>query len=181
MTAVSYPKTTQELVDAIASRSIRFCFVRNPFTRVLSAYLDKIKTNINRRQLFLRELSHQESLSFLDFLNLTKKQDYYQMNPHWRLQYYQSMFEVIDFTHVGTFERFNDDLRSILSAINSGLLQYISKVDEHNTKTTESLRNYYCNSETINLVREIYQQDFEIFGYSFNLEDAMIPPTLKLF
>jgi hypothetical protein len=179
-----YPKTIEELMDAIASRAVRFCFVRNPFTRVLSAYLDKIKTNVNaRRELFLRELSTplQEILSFRDFLNLIKEQGYYQMNPHWRVQYYQSMFEVINFTHIGAFERFNDDLQLIISEINPVLLQYISKVDEHNTKITELISTYYCDSEPLNLVREIYRQDFEIFGYSQNLEDATMPPKCSGF
>ncbi|QFS45342.1 sulfotransferase family 2 domain-containing protein [Nostoc sphaeroides] len=182
---LNYPRTFDELLSAIASRPLRFCFVRNPFTRLLSAYIDKIESSVNaRRELFFKELlvsdDLQQTLSFRSFLNLLKRQNISSMNPHWRVQYYQSMFGLINFTHTGAFERFNEDLSRILSAINPILLQYISRVDEHHTKAAELLESYYSAPETVEIVREIYREDFDTFGYSRELEDATDIPTLSL-
>ena len=103
-----------------------FCFVRNPYTRLLSCYLDKIarghpeKANILR---FLKlndnDLSYE--LSFTDFVNAVVQQDPFDMDPHWRIQTEQCFLNYINYSYIGRFESFAEDIIKILDAIFSDL------------------------------------------------------------
>lgn len=177
------PESIEEFQAEVASRPVRFCFIRNPFTRVLSAYIDKIQANPQRRALFLQGLAdpadRHKPISFFDFLRMLSRQAVAQMNPHWRTQVGQTMWSLIDYTHVGAFERFDMDLKRILSDIDPALLAFISTASEHVTGATERLMSYYSAPEIRALVLEIYGEDFDNFGYSTRIEDALEPPALR--
>ena len=74
---------------------VKFCFVRHPYSRLLSAYLDKIvrdkgpaKANVLT---LLGGSDLNQEVSFEDFINVICEQPVIQMDDHWRVQYYQTM------------------------------------------------------------------------------------------
>lgn len=92
---------------------IKFVFVRNPYTRILSAYLDKFQR---------REINSDEFLSFFDqlvgyryrmggnapykptfeeFVGFISKQEVLSMNEHWRMQTQLCQIELFPYDFVG--------------------------------------------------------------------------------
>lgn len=174
---LSAPASPDDLRAAMRSRRVRFCFTRNPFTRVLSAYIDKIESNEKRRAHFVEDLSCEVGEpTFVEFLRLVLNQPVVDMNPHWRVQTHQTMLGVIDFTHVGAFERFDHDLATILRAIDPATLRFVSAVTEHRTSAMKRLSRFYEDSEAVDLVRRIYAEDFDAFNYDTNPDAALHPP-----
>ncbi|MGB5264133.1 MAG: sulfotransferase family 2 domain-containing protein, partial [Lutimonas sp.] len=85
----------------------RFCFVRNPYTRTLSAYLDKILGNSAReKSIILSQLGHDMRdmsihISFEEFISAIEKQPISMMDNHWRHQYYSTYQETIRYDFIG--------------------------------------------------------------------------------
>jgi hypothetical protein len=178
---LQYPRDDDQL-DAFQdiSRYV-FGFVRNPFSRVLSAYIDKIERNAERRALFLANLGKptsksNENVCFVEFLELVRQQTPETMDPHWRPQY-AHLSGRLNFNFLGVFERFEDDFRTVLTSIDP-MLQCATKVQEHGTNASSLslLERYYADSMAVRLVSEIYQQDFNLFDYPNEVKLAAEPP-----
>ena len=149
-----------------------FCFVRNPFTRLLSAYLDKIQGNKPEKQYILlhrgenpTELNRE--LTFSDFVCAVCEQPIANMNSHWRLQYYLTYQRTMDYSFIGRFEHFEEDLQCILRRIDPGFMAYWASETRHATRTTELVDQYY-SEELKEKVYLKYKEDFDHFGYNKN-------------
>src|SRR5579862_1067334 len=86
----------------------KFCFVRHPFTRLLSCYLDKIQRNRPQKAAILRQVGFPEDrldtvLTFDQFVRAVVEQPISLMDPHWRVQYYQTMQVGIKYDFIGRF------------------------------------------------------------------------------
>jgi len=149
----------------------RFSFVRNPYTRLLSAYLDKIKTN----QLIVNTLLKQtgqtkvkrKDITFEAFVGMVGLQTSYMMDPHWRIQYYNILYKEIDYGKIYRFENLESEVSSLLKILNINQNLY-SNVSPHKTKANDLLDKYY----TTNLkdrVYDIFEIDFDTFGYNKEL------------
>src|SRR5689334_14598047 len=75
----------------------KFCFVRNPFTRLLSCYLDKIAgehpVTFFQKSLILRQLGRQlddmlQFVSFEEFVDAVAAQRLEEMESHWSVQWH---------------------------------------------------------------------------------------------
>jgi hypothetical protein len=147
----------------------KFTFVRNPYTRALSGYLDKIKNDtIEKRQLYNyvgKPLN--EEMSFNEFLKVLEKLPPTNINPHFRPQYLNLCFPLIEYDFIGKFENFECDFKKILKKFFGDNYKF-SVVDHHKTNANENIKNFYSNVENIKLVQSIYAQDFIYFGYSFS-------------
>ncbi|MCY3770096.1 MAG: sulfotransferase family protein [Gammaproteobacteria bacterium] len=147
-----------------------FCFVRNPYARVLSAYLDKIVNNMPAKKEILALLDGdrenlQRDVSFGEFVDAISRQSVSEMNPHWRVQYYQTFQEQIRYDFIGRCENLEEDLRSILEKINPQYEKYWGRESRHATHARSLLHKFY-GKETESMVYNLYKQDFEAFGYS---------------
>ena len=165
-----WPANNDELHQFIGRSRRVFCLIRNPFTRVLSAYLDKIAANLNRRRAFMAELgvadvAPDDVVTFVDFLRLVRAQPVESMNGHWRPQYPHLSSYPMDYDLVGSFETLSADLPKIFSEISPEILSFLENVDEHKTNAGELISSYY-DDESIDLVRTIYRDDFDRLGYS---------------
>ena len=142
-----------------------FTFVRNPYDRVLSAYLDKVVNSDAKRHLITKRLkkNYYEEISFdefVDYLETGGVND----NMHWSKQ--SEMLppqEYIDF--VGHVENLDKHLNQIISI----LFPYVDTFEiindlSHATKSIEKFTEYYT-TRLKNKVYEIYKEDFERFGY----------------
>lgn len=165
----------ENIEDELArTDQFRFCFVRNPYTRTLSAYRDKIQggdTKMRRaiyKALKLPE-GHQDVIPFEQFLEVVEAQRPKQMNPHYRVQYYQTMQGLIPYDFVGRFETFAADFASVLDKISAdtggNTADMIQTIRPHSTASDDTAIAALSAREKA-LIQKIYALDFEHFGYS---------------
>ena len=147
-------------------REFVFTFVRNPFVRVLSAYLNQIVNHRNKDHWGRFSTNHglgDEPVSFHDFLRLLAESPHDGMDPHWRPQYCSLAPALIPYDFVGTVENLNHDLSLVLTRI-FGELTPVSHFAPHRTDATSKIQTYYGPAE-VKLVQLIYQEDFASLGY----------------
>ena len=147
-------------------REFVFTFVRNPFVRVLSAYLNQIVTHRNPEHSGRFAAQHglgDGALSFRDFLELIAGNPHDGMDPHWRPQYCSVVPSLVPYDFVGAVENLNHDLSLVLARIFGSTLT-ISDFAPHRTDATGKARAYYGPAE-VDLVRRIYAEDFASLGY----------------
>ena len=152
----------------------RFTFVRNPYSRLLSCYLDRIMGGVSRpyRQLVTamgRKNGYQPS--FEEFIVAICSQSVYQQNNHWRVQYYDAMKNSIDYHTIGKQEYFNRDFSKIYYRI------FYEKLEDESLEVNASPSKTDANSKLLNywtpelasMVQEKYSEDFSFFQYEKEL------------
>jgi len=150
-----------------------FSFARNPYTRLLSAYLDKIKNNRPPKKSILSAMGQspdniEKQIPFNEFIDVICNLDIAYMNPHWRIQYYQTMQDSIDYDFVGRMENFQEDYIYVFNKINKNYSDYYSPEIRHATNSHKLLQEYFDDKLT-EKVYEKYKIDFTHFGYDKNL------------
>jgi len=144
-----------------------FSVVRNPYTRVLSAYLDKVER---------RALRDKKEASFSGFLQSLKDGRLY-ANAHWAPQSALLLLPADLFDFIGKVESLDADIVFIKEKIKKNrpeepLKSYLGNA----TGATEKLRAYY-DAETAEMVRMLYREDFDIFRYPDELPVSPAIPS----
>lgn len=134
----------------------RFTVVRNPFTRTLSAYLDKVERRARRRQ---RESSY---AAFLEELAGGALYD----NAHWAPQHTLLLIPQAEFDFIGRVETLERDLAHVLASLGGEVP--VRPMLDNATGAAARLREYY-DARTIDQVRELFREDFERFDYPQSL------------
>ena len=172
--------STKEVLSFMTSDDVyRFAFVRNPFRRIISCYINKFvhkKDNASiiaiKNYCIDRYSLTAETFDFVHFLKFVREQNSSSMDRHWRPMVDAISYGKINYNFIGKLENFEDDFQKVLDE--SGL-------DDSNWKSLLELRNAssyskpwreYYTQESIDLVKEIYSQDFTAFEYSVELKDA---------
>ncbi len=158
----------------------KFCFVRNPFTRVLSAYLDKIVRNEPQKALFFKaqgkpDTPLTQTVSFSEFLEALALTPAAKMDPHWMPQGFHLFYDLLDYNFVGKFENFENDFSTVARMLFPREIRENIPADVmagHKTDAANKLEHYF-NGKCIDLVKKIYQDDFSSFGYSLAPEHAL--------
>lgn len=147
-------------VDQI-EKMFRFAVVRNPFTRTLSAYLDKVER---------RARTTQQESSFCEFLQDLANGKLYS-NAHWAPQHSLLLLPFDDFDFIGKVESLDKDLGHIRTRILGKQVQEtITSFRANSTGAGKKLREYY-DEETVRMVLELFRKDFELFEYPHELPD----------
>jgi len=162
-------------IDAVLKREglFRFCFVRNPYTRLLSCYLEKINGNKHQKVQILRQLGFGQNdinkeISFETFVDAVIHQPISMMDPHWRHQYYQTFQDSIQYDFIGKFEQFDAHLNEALHRITPEYTHYLSTEDRHSQDTAEALDQYYT-PQLREQVYRCFEKDFQYFKYPADL------------
>jgi hypothetical protein len=155
-----------------------FTFVRNPYSRLLSAYLDKIAGNApqKRRLLLSFDMPEETQLSFKDFVRLVARQPLIDMDAHWRPQTVATLKRCLRYDFIGSFENLDADFSFVEQRIFPAQKQKLEVWAPHRTGATDKISSYY-DEETISLVQKIYTDDFKTFGYSTKISDVLKPPA----
>ena len=147
-----------------------FTVVRNPFVRVLSAYLDKIVGN--PRDTFVwhpfarrYRLSDATVLSFGDFLRMIADEDPYLLDQHFAPQYVNTLSDFVSCDFVGHIE----EMEGVVRFLGENGVALDSHIP-HPTGAANLIDKYYGPDE-INIVLDIYANDFDLFGYSRSPHD----------
>jgi hypothetical protein len=150
-----------------------FTFVRNPYPRVLSAYLDKI-ANLHEPNVWPAfAAAHglgDRRPSFSEFLELLTAEVPAVMNPHWRPQSFLIGYGLVPFDFVGTLENLGADMQTIMRRI-FGENVTVEDFAPHRTGAADQLSSYVTAKER-KLIERIYEADFANFGYSTSPEIA---------
>jgi hypothetical protein len=156
----------------------KFCFVRNPYTRILSAYLNKARFprgewNLNRRKKLFAQMGKdvskkeimQQEISFKDFVDCVVKQPINFMDGHWRVQYYHTLQNYVEYDFIGKFENMDTDFLFVLRKIaGRNARKYVLNVKDHKTDAGNKIKKFYTK-EIRDLVYTKYKKDFDYFGY----------------
>lgn len=138
---------------------VKFCFVRNPFTRVWACYHDKFLRNSWERARLAQRLGLENTTApaFGEFLRAIALQPDHARDLHWASQSYVLSPENIAYDFIGRHEYLLADLAKLRTRLHLPALP---------ADFTESpLPPLQLDAEEAGLVYEIYREDFERFGY----------------
>jgi len=147
------------------SSLFKFTFVRNPYTRTLSAYLDKIARG-KRRPIELVKQSGRAP-SFEDFCIFLEQGGLYK-NPHWAPQSSVLILPLDGFDFIGHIESLGSGLDNVRKRIrlNNGADGIVDR-RLHSTSAKALIGEHYT-SRCQRIVSSLYCEDFKQFGYSFS-------------
>ena len=148
----------------------RFTFVRNPYSRALSCYLEKIAGQRRLSDMRLPKLGLEpgQDVSFRRFLELLAQPGASDLDIHWTPQATLLALARVDYGFLGRFESFAEDLTRVVDLL--GLRaspDLLRDRTSHTTNARSRLIEFY-DDDCVDLVRTIYREDFERLGYGFD-------------
>jgi hypothetical protein len=144
-----------------------FAFVRNPYTRILSCFLDKVESSSHSRQLRLRKLGLDPDapVSFNRFLACVREKPF--SDAHWAPQKHLLKPGRINYDIIARFEAFDDAIITIIRRIQPLSVIPLNDLtfNAHATGASSKMEEF-MGVEEKKLIDEIYDEDFTAFGYS---------------
>jgi hypothetical protein len=157
-------------------QSIFFSCVRNPYVRLLSAYLDKIGRG--KDDMVWREfcatyaLNATRPLAFRDFVAIITRALPESVDVHFCPQHLNLLIPYVPYHHI-----FHLENTAPLQAFFSDRDVDYSVHDRHSTHSSTRLNEYY-DAETAELVANWYRADFNYFGYATDI--AILDPIADI-
>jgi hypothetical protein len=114
---IGYQRFGEVLTD---NSFFKFCFIREPVVRVVSAFASKLSWESELLAALNRRLGRAErsALAFSEFVEaLSSHDDLRDMDEHWRLQRKQVCLDAVRFDKIGLFENLSADLETILGRL----------------------------------------------------------------
>jgi len=157
---VLYPQVDdliQERLTSIPEKAenyFTFAFVRNPWDRIVSCYHHKI---VNKAAPHFKDCYDKDFGFFVEYIG---KLDVKKENLHIRPQ--ASVIPVDQCDFIGKLENFSEDFKYVCQTIGVELVElpYAHKVEHAHYST-------YYTPRTRKIIERLYNEDIEIFGYSF--------------
>ena len=156
---------------------VKFTFVRNPYSRILSCYLHRMMkgsgpnpTKQSVEKFTGKSMSSWEP-SFSDFVHVIGDMRLDQMEAHFLPQYNASLSGLINYSFFGKLESFDQDMLSLLSELNLSrhvkpkTLQGAQSNSPEITNASNKLPKY-LSKPVERKILEIYRDDFDFFDYS---------------
>ncbi|MGD0212449.1 MAG: sulfotransferase family protein [Terriglobales bacterium] len=147
----------------------RFTIVRNPYTRLVSAWKNKVvpcEPGAERLYLDIKgrlpDIHAKELIAFDEFVNyLQAKSDLSAADPHWRRQVDHLFLDALSFSHVGQLEN--------MAATMARFQQHLGLAEplmggKKNVSAPVGLATY--NQDLADKVYSLYHEDFERLGYN---------------
>lgn len=165
----------------------RFSFVRNPYSRLLSGFLDKLITNEYERQRHLPMMGFEQGYTptLLEFLERLAQKPDTERDIHFRTQSALLMLDNVNYDFIGRFERFDSDflwLQQAFYGIDRPKESYEDFGKHHASDANSKIRQYFGSHEA-QIVREIYAADFDNFEYPFDItqvSDQQLPVRIGM-
>jgi len=155
--------TWKQWTEALASYFI-FTFCRNPFSRILSCYLDRIVGRDESYYVLKKRIGAAGDFapSFPAFLEMLGEPGVLDLDTHWKPQDRNIAVDYYPYRFIGHFEDFASELPALLAWLYGGN-EKLGEV-RPGTSATSQLATYY-DDHAAGLVRDLYERDFELFGY----------------
>ena len=156
----------------------KWVFVRNPWDRLLSCYMNKIDSgdckfihipfpaaNIKILRRRYRYMHYFNSITFEDFVKRVGKIPDFLCDIDILPQHYFFNPQEMDF--IGRFENFEADMFKILNVVVPDCdIKKLEKLNQSNNKGGRSYRDHYTD-EMREIVARKYARDIELFDYKF--------------
>jgi hypothetical protein len=145
-----------------------FSVVRNPYGRVLSAFLDKFRAGDKHLANYGERVAAHDGgqVSFRAFCRYLADGGEAE-NAHWMRQ--SRILGLADrMDHVGRLETLEADLEAIFARIGGAAPDAVPRVGPPATAASKRLAEYY-DAECAALVEQVYRDDFTRFGYPTGL------------
>lgn len=148
----------------------RFCFVRNPYDRLVSAWKSKLVSDQDEGYGWLRGLirdaTGQPAISFRDaFDYVTGADAVARRDPHWLPQVTLLRPDLVSYDEIGRFETFSEDFRRIFGRVGAPP-KVMAMADTRYNATPDSDWRDCFDTELAARVHDFYREDFAAFGYS---------------
>ena len=147
---------------------LRFTFVRNPYTRLVSAWKDKVMLcEPDYQQVYLDirhrlpEFEKKSLIAFAEFIDYIENQsDVRTCDPHWRQQVDHLFFSAFNFSYVGKIENMGEGLQRFERHL--GLSQPLAAGAKNVSVSRRASAYDPCLADK---VYSLYERDFKILGY----------------
>jgi len=152
-----------------------FTFVRNPYTRLVSAFYAKIipgprmpeggwyeyvRCRVRRNGVLTFE-------SFVEYVQWAFKENFpdgsRERDDHWGIQSRILLLDLLPYDFIGRFEYFETGIRLVLDKL--GALDLMPLAMQNHSVTSEKGSKFVYDERLAKIVYEVYRQDFERFGY----------------
>jgi hypothetical protein len=155
-------------VKRLEEEAFKFTFVRNPYSRTLSAYLDKVgrKRHQGRRFIAWAE-KHDQPTSFLGFCRYLEAGGLF-LDMHWAPQVEILCLPLGKFDFIGKVEELDQGLKIILDKLFRSTAREPAPRAGNNTHATEKVHQSY-DEETFRIVSRLFAADFDQLGYDHHL------------
>jgi hypothetical protein len=194
---LSHGKVAQEVLSNPKIK--RLAMVRDPYSRALSAYLDKVEryieflgkpfagdyfqfvtADIDRFRKLRLDCKRFPAVNFEVFLLWLRDGGVrFTNDEHWAEQTTLLRHPRVTFDFIGRFENFSSDSEKLLSMMNcSEPLPSQEKINFPPTRAAERLAMYVTPLAQA-LIEEIYNEDFEAFGYPYWEARPEIEPPMN--
>ncbi len=168
-----------------SSGFFRFTIVRNPYSRLVSAWKNKVvpcEPGCDRLYLEIKgrlpEMHAKELISFAEFVSyLQAKGDFNAFDPHWRRQVDHLFLEALSFSHIGKVEQMAASLARFQQHL--GLAEPLL-AGKKNVSAPVGLATY--DQGLANKVHALYREDFERLDYdpnSWRAGESAVPAPPK--
>lgn len=159
--------------------ALRFTFVRNPYTRLLSCWADQYRDHplvagYGRVEVYLKHreradpslpVGPQAMLSFEDFVRFACASANWRIDKHWQVQSDIVESPAIAFDLIGKTENFNQDFAVVLDHVKASSALRESAIAPFHTSSRRGSVADYFTQDTAKLVQQAYERDFDAFGY----------------
>jgi hypothetical protein len=144
----------------------RLAIVRNPYTRVISAWRNKVRLcEPGHEHLYLRikghlpEQTNKRLLSLPEFVDYIAHEDLSNSNPHWRKQVDHLYLKALPFSHIGKMENLSSTLARFQQHL--GMSEPVPP-----KKNNLSFSGHVALTEPLaDKIYFLYKDDFETFAY----------------
>jgi hypothetical protein len=156
-------------VHKLEHEAFKFTFVRNPYSRVLSAYLDKVGRRKHQGLRFLAWAeANSQPASFLGFCRYLDAGGLF-LDMHWAPQVEILCLPLECFDFIGRIESIDRDLNQVLQRVfNVQLESPLPQTGRHHTQANQKLKEAYGMEER-QIVNRLYATDFLKLGYPQDL------------
>ncbi|WP_161596934.1 sulfotransferase family protein [Rhizobium glycinendophyticum] len=134
--------------------SFKFTFVRNPYTRVLSAYLDKVKTGKKMPPL-------PDFYSFCQYLD----RGGLHANAHWAPQSSLLLIPLHRFDFIGRMETLSQDMSVVGRRLGFRAVDGNVRAGPKSTNADKLLAEHLDDGSRL-ILNRLYAEDFDAFGYT---------------
>jgi len=173
--------------ELLKNKNIRkFCFVRNPYSRVLAAYLDKFEPFVTGKlareaspyfyrmyedinEFRLQNMPEEKKVNFFVFLQWIRLSNNIQANnEHWAPQVDLLQLHTTKYNYIGKFENIENDAQHLLNSMAVDLeFPTQDKIQFAPTRASEKV-GLYCTDRESQIIKAIYSLDFRLLNYSIS-------------
>lgn len=160
---------TAQQVTSLLDTHITFSIFRNPYSRLVSAYLDKIAGNKAEKRKVANALGRTPSdrVTFDEFLAYLETGGL-RGDAHWAPQVDLVPIGVKALHHHGYVESISEDVQRIISAIFSSPVE-MRRFSPRPTNAREKVREFLEGPQR-RRVHALYEEDFDRLGYPASLD-----------